>query len=147
MKRQSVSISRYSEPGTIADLAAHLERNNVSAIEIQTPDGSLKIVAMAGGQAISNPQPVAAAKAAPAKQGDVLARAPIAGIFTTAHPQRPDRPVKTGQSVAKGEIVAFVTAGPLILPVIADKAGIVTEVTAQAGALVGYGSPLLKIEA
>lgn len=146
MKRQSVSISRYSEPGTIADLAAHLERNNLSAIEIQTPDGSLKIVAMAGGQAPVAPRPIEAAKT-PAKTGDILARAPIAGIFTPAHPQRPDCPIQTGKSVAKGEIVAFVTVGPVIVSVTADKAGTVTDVVAKAGALVGYGSPLIKTEA
>lgn len=145
MKRQPVSISRYSEPGTIAELAAHLERNNVSAIEIETPDGSLKIVAMAGGQAPAARRPSEAAKA-PVKPVGILARAPMAGIFTPAHPQRPDRVVQAGQSVTKGEIVAFVAAGLLIVPVIAEKAGTVSEIVAEAGALVGYGSALLKTE-
>lgn len=145
MKRQPVSVSRYSEPGTIADLAAHLERNNVSAIEIETPDGSLKIVAMAGGQTPAAQRPIEAAKA-PEKAGDILARAPMAGIFTPAHPQRPDRAVLARQSVAKGEIVAFVAAGPVLVPVIAEKAGTVSEIVTEAGALVGYGSTLLKTE-
>nr|WP_246670555.1 biotin/lipoyl-containing protein [Agrobacterium sp. ICMP 6402] len=70
----------------------------------------------------------------------------MAGIFTPAHPQRPDRAVQLGQSVAKGEIVAFVTTGLLIVPVIAEKAGTVSEIVAEAGALVGYGSTLLKTE-
>ena len=144
MKRQPVSISRYSEPGTIADLAAHLERNNVSAIEIETPDGSLKIIAMAGAQAPAA-QRIEAAKV-PAKAGDILARAPMAGIFTPAHPQRPDRAVQTGQSVVKGEIIAFIAAGPVLVPVIAEKAGTVSEIVTEAGALVGYGSTLLKTE-
>ena len=145
MKRQPVSISRYSEPGTIADLAAHLEHNNVSAIEIETPDGSFKIAAMAGGQAPAAQRPIEAAKA-PEKARDILARAPMAGIFTPAHPQRPDRAVQTGQSVAKGEIVAFVAAGSALVPVIAEKAGTVSEIVTEAGALVGYGSTLLKTE-
>ncbi|MGV2168401.1 acetyl-CoA carboxylase biotin carboxyl carrier protein [Agrobacterium sp. 16-172Ci] len=145
MKRQPVSISRYSEPGTIADLAAHLERNNVSAIEIETPDGSLKIVAMAGAQPPAAQRPIESAKA-PVKAGDILARAPMAGIFTLAHPQRPDRAVRAGQSVAKGEIVAFVAAGPVLVPVIAEKAGTVSEIVTEAGALFGYGSALLKTE-
>ncbi|EMS99584.1 hypothetical protein H009_01529 [Agrobacterium tumefaciens str. Cherry 2E-2-2] len=145
MKRQPVSISRYSEPGTIADLAAYLERNNVSAIEIETPDGSLKIVAMAGAQPPAAQRPIESAKA-PVKAGDILARAPMAGIFTPAHPQRPDRAVQTGQSVAKGEIVAFLAASPVLVPVIAEKAGIVSEIVTEAGALVGYGSTLLKTE-
>ncbi len=144
MKRQPVSVSRYSEPGTIADLAAHLERNNVSAIEIETPDGSLKIVAMAGGQAPAAQRPIEAAKA-PVK-ADILARAPMAGIFTPAHPQRPDRAVRAGQSVAKGEIVAFIAAGPVLVPVIAEKGGTVSEIVTEAGTLVGYGSTLLKTE-
>ncbi|UXT51592.1 hypothetical protein FY136_20325 [Agrobacterium tumefaciens] len=145
MKRQPVSISRYSEPGTIADLAAHLERNNVSTIEIETPDGSLKIVAIAGGQAPAGERPIEAAKV-PVKAGDILARAPMAGIFTAAHPQRPDRAVQARQSVAKGEIVAFIAAGPVLVPVIAEEAGTVSEIVTEAGALVGYGSTLLKTE-
>ncbi|PYG58666.1 biotin/lipoyl-containing protein [Rhizobium sp. UGM030330-04] len=145
MKRQPVSISRYSEPGTIADLATHLERNNVSAIEIKTPDGSLKIVAMAGGQAPAGERPIETNKA-PVKAGDILARAPMAGIFTAAHPQRPDRAVQAGQSVVKSEIVAFIAVGPVLVPVIAEKAGTVSEIVTEAGALVGYGSPLLKTE-
>lgn len=145
MKRQPVSISRYNEPGTIADLAAHLERNNVSAIEIETPDGSLKIVTMAGGQAPAEERPSGAVKV-PVGTRDILARAPMAGIFTPAHPQRPDRAVQAGQSVVKGEIFAFVTAGLVIVPVIAEKAGTVGEIVAEAGTLVGYGSTLLKTE-
>ncbi len=145
MKRQPVSISRYSEPGTIADLAAHLERHNVSAVEIETPDGSLKIVAMAGGQPPAAQRPIESAKA-PVKAGDILARAPMAGIFTLAHPQRPERAVQAGQSVAKGEIVAFVAAGPVLVPVIAEKAGTVSEIVTETSALVGYGSTLLKTE-
>ncbi|AQS64383.1 hypothetical protein AGRHK599_LOCUS3827 [Rhizobium rhizogenes] len=145
MKRQPVSISRYTEPGTIADLAAHLESNNVSAIEIETPDGSLKIVAMAGGQAPAGERPIETNKA-PVKAGDILARAPMAGIFTAAHPQRPDRAVQAGQSVVKSEIVAFIAVGPVLVPVIAEKAGTVSEIVTEAGALVGYGSPLLKTE-
>ncbi len=145
MKRQPVSISRYSEPGTIADLAAHLERNNVSAIEIETPDGSLKIVAMADGQAPAAQRPIEAAKVS-AKAGDILARAPMAGIFTPAHPQRSDRVVQTGQSVVKGEIVAFIATGPVVVPVIAEKDGTVSEIVTETGVLVGYGSTLLKTE-
>ncbi|MCZ7480897.1 MULTISPECIES: biotin/lipoyl-containing protein [Rhizobium/Agrobacterium group] len=145
MKRQPVSISRYSKPGTIADLAAHLERNNVSAIEIETPDGSLKIVGMAGDQTPAALRPIETNKA-PVKTGDILARAPMAGIFTPAHPQRPDRVVQAGQSVVKGEIVAFVTAGLVLVPVIAEKAGTVSEIVAETGTLVGYGSTLLKTE-
>ncbi|MBP8938405.1 hypothetical protein HW571_00360 [Agrobacterium genomosp. 3] len=145
MKRQPVSISRYSEPGTIADLAAHLERNNVSAIEIETPDGSLKIVAMADGQAPAAQRPIEAAKVS-AKAGDILARAPMAGIFTPAHPQRSDRVVQTGQSVVKGEIVAFIATGPVVVPVIAEKDGTVSEIVTETGVLVGYGSTLFKTE-
>nr|WP_246746667.1 biotin/lipoyl-containing protein [Agrobacterium burrii] len=70
----------------------------------------------------------------------------MAGIFTPNHPQRPDRAVQAGRSVTKGEIVAFVAAGLLIVPVIAEKAGTVSEIVAEAGALVGYGSAVLKTE-
>nr|WP_236778012.1 biotin/lipoyl-containing protein [Agrobacterium tumefaciens] len=70
----------------------------------------------------------------------------MAGIFTPTHPQRPNRAAQTGQSVAKGEIVAFIAAGRVLVPVIAEKAGTVSEIVTETGVLVGYGSTLLKTE-
>lgn len=141
------SISAFSEPAVIAELTSHLERNNVSAVEIQAPDGQLKIVALPGRQgAVSQPNPVSSAALTQNRQA-VLARAPIAGLFLPTHPQRPDRAVQPGKSVAQGEVLGFIKVGPVLASIVADKAGIVGEVLAEADALVGYGTPLFKAKA
>ena len=87
------------------------------------------------------PDEVAAAQPDLAVDDDCVHVGPVGG-----EDQRPDRAVRTGQSVAKGEIVAFIAAGLVLVPVIAEKAGTVSEIVAEAGTLVGYGSTLLKTE-
>lgn len=139
MKRSS--ISNFSDPNTLAELAAHLERNGVAALHIEAPDGDLKLVTP-----VRTSRP-AAHHAAPAavpvsRTQNVLAKAPTAGIFTSTHPLRPERDSAAGSAVSKGDIVAFVRVGPVLVPVTAEKAGTVASVTTEAGTLVGYGTSL-----
>ncbi|MFB9949042.1 hypothetical protein ACFFP0_09305 [Rhizobium puerariae] len=144
MKKRSHSISRYSEPDIIAELTAHLGRCNVSTIEIQTADGELKIVAPVRAQdaaAMRN------TTALPVQEGTILARAPIAGVFLASHPLRPAKASQQGVAVGQGEVVGFVKIGPMLAPVLAEKAGTVGAIVAEPETLVGYGSPLLKTKA
>lgn len=146
MKKRPPSISRFSDPDILAEIAAHLDRNNVSTIEIETFDGELKIMSpVRSGQSIV-PQPVVP-QAAPVREEPTLARAPIAGIFLPAHPLRPEHTIQPGRSITEGEIVAFMKAGPVLTPVTAEKGGVVAAVTAEPGTLVGYGYALLKATA
>lgn len=143
MKRSS--ISSFSDPHVIAELAAHLQRNNVAAIHIEAADGELKLVAPvdASRQTPHRATPVPAPASRP---GSLLAKAPTAGIFVAAHPLahplRPEREIAAGSAVAKGDIVAFVKVGPVLVPVIAEKAGTVASVVPETGTLVGYGTSL-----
>ncbi len=139
MKRSS--ISSFSNPAVIAELAAHLHRNNVASIHIEAADGELKLVAPVGAslQTTHRATPVLISASQP---GSLLAKAPTAGIFAAAHPLRPEREISTGSAVAKGDIVAFVKVGPVLVPVIAEKAGKVVSVTSETGTLVGYGTSL-----
>ncbi len=139
MKRSS--ISTFSDPHVIAELGAHLERNNVAALHIEAADGELKIVTPADA---SRPRPHKAdlAPAPVSRRENVLAKAPTAGIFTSAHPLRPERESVVGSTVSKGDVVAFVRVGPVLVPVIAEKTGTVASVTTETGTLVGYGTSL-----
>lgn len=141
MRKHPAPISRFSTPEVLADLAAHLEAHNVRAVEIRTADGQLQIVA-ATGAARSIARPTTAAPSA--RPETALARAPAAGIFLPSHPLRPDGVTQIGKSVAQGEVVAFIKNGQVLLPVIAEKAGVIGAVAAEPGTLVGYGSPLFK---
>lgn len=139
MKRSS--ISTFSDPHVIAELAAHLDRNNVAALHIEAADGELKIVTPVN---TSQPRPHSAPLAAApvSRPENVLAKAPTAGIFTSVHPLRPERERAAGSSVSKGDIVAFVRVGPVLVPVTAEKTGTVASVTTETGTLVGYGTSL-----
>ncbi len=137
MKKRSQSISNFSEPQVIAALAAQLERQGLSAIEITTEDGHLEITSSTLAQSPTAKSPTTASD-------DALARAPITGLFLTAHPMRRDKAIEKGQKIGKGDIVAFIGIGPLLVPVTAQKAGIFNGFAASAETLVGYGDVLLK---
>lgn len=138
MKKRSQSISNFSEPQVIAALAAQLERQGLSAIEITTEDGHLEITSSTIAQSPAAKSPTISTPDEP------LARAPIAGLFLTAHPMRRDKAIEKGQKIGKGDIVAFIGIGPLLVPVTAQKAGIFNGFAASAETLVGYGDVLLK---
>jgi len=137
MKRSS--ISTFSDPHAIAELAAHLERNNVAALHIQAADGELKIVTPVDA---SQPRAHNAALAPTpvSRPENVLAKAPTAGIFTSVHPLRPERESAVVSAVSKGDILAFVRVGSVLVPVTAEKTGTVASVTTETGTLVGYGT-------
>lgn len=144
MRKQPASISRFSTPEVLAELAAHLEAHNVRSLEIKTADGQLEIVAAAGSARSADRSP---ATPTPARTETALAKAPAAGIFLPSHPSRPAVSTEVGKAVTQGEIVAFIKTGPVLLPVVAEKAGVVAAVAAEPGTLVGYGTPLFKAKA
>jgi len=74
-----------------------------------------------------------------------VARATIAGRFLQAHPWRTKAFAAVGQRVAAGEIVGIVQVGRLYVPVTAPADGVIDAILAEPGALVGYGSPLLRL--
>lgn len=144
MKKRLHTIADYSNPKIIAELSARLQERGLSAIEITTQDGQLKIETstIETSPRAQNSSPVQSVSFA--QTHDVLAQAPIAGIFLNTHPMREDKMIEKGQSVAKGDMLAFIRVGPVLVPVVAEKAGTLNAFAAEAGSLVGYGSALLK---
>ncbi len=65
------------------------------------------------------------------------------GFFLPAHPGRDAPLVQPGQRVRAGEVVALLRLGPLLQPVTAASDGIVGRCLVAAGALVGFGTPLM----
>lgn len=54
--------------------------------------------------------------------------------------------LKVGDSVAVGEVVAGVQALGVLTPIIADKAGVITELFMQPDMPTEYGTPLLTLK-
>lgn len=124
----------------IARLVQVLERSGVDTIEIEKPGQSLKLVVDAGPRMATSPT-----LAAPAVDHSIIAKADVAGHFLVAHPWR-DKPfVAQGQRIEAGAIVGLVKIGLLYAPIVAPAAGTVDAVIAEPGAMVGYGTPIVRI--
>ena len=124
----------------IERLAQILERCGVASIEIEEKGQSLKLVMEAGG--------ATAPSLAYARRSDdaaVVAKADVAGIFIAAHPWREKPFVEPGQTVEAGAIVGLVKIGRLYVPVLSPAAGIIDAIFAEAGATVGYGTPIVSV--
>ena len=140
------AIGDFSDPVLISTLTGWLEASGACELEITTADGrALKIVLAAG-------RPVAkvsdAAPELPASDpGANAVKAPIAGIFHDRHPAAAAPLAEEGQALAAGALAGFVEVGPVLLPVRAREAGVVVEVRARGGDLVGYGDTILLTEA
>ena len=127
----------------IERLAQILARSGVDTIEIEEPGLTLKLVVDTAARIATSARPAAAD--APVTDHSVVAKAEVAGHFLAAHPWR-DKPfVAPGQRIETGAIVGLVKIGLLYAPVAAPAAGIVDAVIAETGAIVGYGSPIVRI--
>lgn len=73
-------------------------------------------------------------------------RAGSVGWLRLSHPLRTQALVQPGQQVRRGQALALLQIGAVLLPVSAPCAGRVARWLAQDGVRVGYGEPLLEIE-
>lgn len=123
----------------IERLAQILERSGVASIEIEENGQSLKLVMEAGKSTAS----VLVAPTGRSYEAAIVAKADVAGIFVAAHPWRTKPFVEPGQAVEAGAIVGLVKIGRLYVPVLSPAAGVVDSIVAEAGATVGYGTPIV----
>jgi biotin carboxyl carrier protein len=54
-------------------------------------------------------------------------------------------PVREGEPAKQGQILAFLRAGDVLTPVVADRDAVAVRPLAQDGALVGYGDVLFEL--
>lgn len=129
----------------IETLLAAMEQHGIERIELEDAEGSLALAL----PPTAAPVPAPAAKPPASSAGDPapVAKATIAGRFLPAHPWRAKPFAEIGRQIAAGEIVGLVQVGALYAPVTAPADGIVDAILAEPGALVGYGSPLLRLGA
>ena len=75
----------------------------------------------------------------------IVAKADVPRVFVATHPWRTKPFVEPGQAVEAGAIVGLVRIGRLYVPVLSPAAGIVDSIVAEAGATVGYGTPIVSL--
>jgi biotin carboxyl carrier protein len=125
----------------IERLAQILERSGVASIEIEENGQSLKLVMETEGPTV----PALAALTGRSDGVANVAKADVAGIFVAAHPSRTKPFVEPGQAIEAGAIVGLVKIGRLYVPVLSPASGIVDSIVAEAGATVGYGTPIVSV--
>jgi acetyl-CoA carboxylase biotin carboxyl carrier protein len=131
------------EIAAIERLAQILAKSGVDTIEIEEPGLTLKLVVDTAVRIAATATP--AVSAAPATEHSIIAKADVAGNFLAAHPWQDEPFVAPGQRIEAGAIVGLVKIGLLYAPVVAPAAGTVDAVIADTGAMVGYGTPIVRI--
>ena len=57
-----------------------------------------------------------------------------------------DRLVSKGDHIEKGQTICFIEELTRLLPVVSDKAGVVSDILVENGQIVEYGQPILALE-
>ena len=116
----------------IAFLVACMKRNGVAELDICHDSEELRLVCAAG------------ARPGPSSSAAKSARTISATAFGVLHLEAA-APFAVGASVAAGDIVATVAAGPLRRPVVSPATGKLTKILGRQGQRVEYGTPLFEI--
>jgi acetyl-CoA carboxylase biotin carboxyl carrier protein len=124
----------------VADIAAWLAATDIDCLELTGPAGHLRL--RRGGEPEvtadrTGDEPLA-------EYESVAMPSPGFGIFLHAHPLHKTPLVQAGDSVAAGQALGFLKIGPLLVPVSAPHDGVVSDIVAQDGTLVGFGDPLFR---
>lgn len=122
----------------VATLSRWLDETDIDGLELSGPEGSLTL-GRAGAARTEDAAPDEAA-------APVEIAAPSPGVFLDRHPLAAHPFAEIGDEVAEGEPLACLQVGALLMPVRAPGAGIVAERMAEPGTLVGYGTPLFRLQ-
>lgn len=138
----------------IRKYAELMKELDLSALEINEKDGTVRLERAAAVQSFTAAAPAAApapaavqTTAAPAAASDeIIVRSPMVGVFYAAPSENSDPFVKVGDKVTKGSTLCIVEAMKLMNELPAEQDGIITEVCVQNGQVVDYGCELFKMK-
>lgn len=121
----------------VDQLSSWLAEAGIDYLELSGPDRQLRL-----GRAIEQDLPTDVASAV---THAVPVKAPVAGTLLHSHPMRRVPLAPCGSMVRAGQTVALLQVGALLVPIDAPTDGVVVEVVAQEGALVGFGAEIIRI--
>lgn len=139
----------------VRQLAELLDETKLSEIEVE--DGGRKIRVARTMTAVAAPAQAFAAPAAPAPAAAPVAalapadnpgtiKSPMVGTAYLAPSPEADPFVSVGASVAEGDTLIIIEAMKVMNPIIAPRAGKVTQILVSAGQPVEFDQPLVVIE-
>ena len=151
---------------TLIDLVSD---SNVSELEITEAEGKVRIVKSGPSQAMHVVQPVVSAArvaaavaptavvasapapapaveaAAAAESDDHVVKSPMVGTFYRSSSPEAAPYVEVGTQVKEGQTICIIEAMKILNEIEADKSGTITQIVAQNGQAVEYGTPLFVI--
>ncbi|MCP3471674.1 hypothetical protein NLM33_15220 [Bradyrhizobium sp. CCGUVB1N3] len=122
----------------VDQLSSWLAEAGIDYLELSGPDRELRL-----GRAVRQGLQVKTTDAARAVTHVV--KAPMAGTLLHSHPMRRVPLAPCGSLVRVGQTVALLQVGALLVPIDAPCDGVVVEVVAEEGALVGFGAEITRL--
>jgi acetyl-CoA carboxylase biotin carboxyl carrier protein len=123
----------------VDQLLSWLTEAGIDYLELSGPDRQLRL-----GRAVEQGIQTNIADAARGVTQAVTVRAPIAGTLLRSHPLGRVPLAPCGSLVRAGQTVALLQVGMLLVPIDAPFDGVVIEVLAEEGALVGFGAEITR---
>lgn len=127
-------------------LEAWLRTTPIHTLELRGPGTFIHLTQATDHHPNQEPMTGAGVVALPEDATSTIVRAGSVGVVMHAHPLRDDPLVQIGQRVLAGQTVALLRVGAVLLPVPAPHDGMVSQVLADDGCIVGYGDSLVEIE-
>ena len=135
----------------IRELSKLLTETGLTEIEIETKGARVRVSRQTGGSVSVASAPAAHAPAA--ASAPVAAKGPAAGavpspmvgtVYTAPEPGKPAF-VKVGDSVKEGDTLFIVEAMKTMNPILAPRAGKITEINVENGQPVEFGQTMLVL--
>jgi acetyl-CoA carboxylase biotin carboxyl carrier protein len=130
-----------------AEIAAWLAATDIDVLELDGPDGRLRLVRSGRHAArVEEASPVESTDGPELSgEGHDTIRSPGVGHVLHAHPLHETPLAQPGTRVAAGQAVALLKIGAMLIPIPASSDGVVAAFVAPDQSLVGFGDPILDI--
>jgi acetyl-CoA carboxylase biotin carboxyl carrier protein len=135
----------------LKQLVAWLEASDLRSLELSRPGEYLKLTVSGNNQAVViAAEGVTDASALPeggcGESAEMTVHTESAGVFVATHPMRSAPFAKVGDFVKKNDILGLLKIRHIYAPITAPVDGVVTQIVATDGVLVGFGAPVLRID-
>jgi acetyl-CoA carboxylase biotin carboxyl carrier protein len=130
----------------IAEIASWLSVAGIATCELKGPDYSLRLRRSVQAPPLATvPVRSGSDLAAPDNEPQNLVASPGVGLFLHAHPVHETRLAEPNDPVSAGQPLGLLQVGPILLPVVSPRDGVIASIIATDSSLVGYGDPLVAL--